>query len=80
MRHVSPGLFHRGPDRAPPGLGALHDAAFRALLEKFVGLPPVKLKEPLDDKTDWPGALIGVDFSADCRAVGRGLGTEEGVP
>jgi hypothetical protein len=42
-REVSLDFSTVGPDQSPNELGAMNDAAFRALLEKFAGIPPVKL-------------------------------------
>lgn len=42
-REVSLDFSTVGPDQSPHELGAMNDAAFRTLLEKFAGIPPVKL-------------------------------------
>ena len=42
-REVSLDFSTVGPDQSPNELGAMSDAAFRTLLEKFAGIPPVKL-------------------------------------
>ena len=42
-REVSLDFSTVGPDQSPHELGAMSDAAFRTLLEKFAGIPPVKL-------------------------------------
>jgi hypothetical protein len=42
-REVSADFSTVGPDQSPNELGALSESAFRALIEKFASIPPVKL-------------------------------------